>query len=154
MRSFITSLVAACLFGVPALAAPAQSVELFETATWEQLQADLPKPSAVVFTATYCATCPAVLAKLAKALDAHDVKGDVVAVVIDEAEASELLASGHYSQASRVFLFSGNEAALRFMIDPRWHGETPYTALLPAEGKPIFTAGSPSEEKIATWLGR
>ncbi len=154
MRNVVTGLIATCLFGVPVLAAPPQNVELFTTATWSQLQADLPKPSAVVFTATYCATCPAVLAKLSKALAAHDVEGDVIAVVIDEAEPSELIASGHYSQASRVFLFAGNEAALRYQIDPRWRGETPYIALLPAGGKPIFAAGSPSEEKIASWLGR
>jgi hypothetical protein len=148
------ALVSVCFLGVSASAAPPKHVERFEAATWAELQANLPRPSAIVFTATYCATCPAVLGKIASALDAHDVEGEVIAVVIDEAQDEELLESKHYERASRLFLFSGNEASLRYEVDPRWRGVTPYIALLPAKGKPLFSAGSPSEEQIATWLAK
>lgn len=152
MRNAIVCVVAACMLAAPALAVPPERVEHFEAATWERLQADLPRPSAVVFTATYCATCPAVLAKLADKLAEHDVRAEVIAVVTDEAEDRELLDSGHYERATRLFLFADNEASLRYRIDPRWRGVTPYIALLPVSGKPIFAAGSPSDAQIAAWL--
>lgn len=146
--AFYAGLLVAAL----ACAAPS-SVERFETTTWQRLQTELPRPSAVVFTATYCASCPAVVAKLANALETRGVRGDVVAVVIDPSEDSALLSSDHYVNATRLFAFEGNEAALRFQVDPKWRGVTPYTALLSASGEQTFTAGIPSDEEMAQWLG-
>ncbi len=151
LRTRFVSLTA-CLVAAAALGAPA-SVEPFDSAAWERLQQELPRPSAVVFTATYCATCPAVLGKLSEALEKRGVEGKVIAVVIDEAEAGALLQSPHYRHASRLFLFEGNEASLRYRIDPRWRGVTPYIALLSSTGEPLFVAGTPKDEHIAAWLG-
>lgn len=145
-------MLAICILaGMPATAAPPK-VESFDLTTWERLQKESPRPSAIVFTATYCANCPAVLAKLGAALKQQRNKGEVIAVVIDEADTRELLASAHYEHATRLFLFSGNEAALRYRVDPRWRGVTPYTALLGANGSITFAAGVPSEEQIEGWL--
>ncbi|AMN45932.1 hypothetical protein ACG33_02155 [Steroidobacter denitrificans] len=146
------ALVAVCAFA--AAAAAPSSVERFDAAAWEDLQQELSRPSAVVFTATYCASCPAVLAKLSGALRERGIEGDVVAVVIDDAEASELLKNRHYRHASRLFLFEGNEASLRYRVDSRWRGVTPYVALLTANGETVFTAGTPSDAQIAAWIGQ
>lgn len=143
--------LAVCAFAAAAVAVPS-SLERFDAAAWERLQTELPRPSAVVFTATYCASCPAVLAKLSGALKERGIEGDVVAVVIDEAEASELPKSRHYRHASRLFLFEGNEMSLRYQVDPRWRGVTPYVALLNANGETVFAAGTPSDAQVAAWI--
>jgi hypothetical protein len=146
--------LAVCLLAATAATAVPESVERFDAATWERLQKELPRPSVVVFTATYCASCPAVLGQLSDSLKKRGINGDVVAVVIDEAEKPALLKSEHYRHASRLFLFEGNEASLRYRVDPRWRGVTPYIALLPAKGKTVFAAGTPSDAQVAAWLGK
>lgn len=147
----VSAFLAVCAFAAVAVAAPS-SVERFDAAAWEGLQKELSRPSAVVFTATYCASCPAVLAKLSGALREQGLKGDVVAVVVDGAEAPELLKSKHYRHASRLFLFEGNEASLRYQVDSRWRGVTPYIALLTAQGETVFTAGTPSDAQVTAWI--
>jgi len=146
--------VAACfLHPTPAVTAPS-SVERFDDAAWQRLQQELPRPAAIVFAATYCANCPTVLEKLSSILRERGIETDVVAVVIDEADERELLNSKHYRHASRLFLFDGNEASLRYRVDPRWRGVTPYVALLPAQGQPQFVAGVPDDAQLAAWSGR
>jgi thiol-disulfide isomerase/thioredoxin len=144
-------LFALCCMPLFAAAAP-NTVERFDAKTWVQLQKELPRPSVVVFTATYCSNCPALIDHMAEALAKRGLKKNIVAVVIDEATPKELLASPHYKVASRVFLFEGNEAALRYGVDPRWRSVTPYVALLGDENKVMFVAGTPNDTQIDTWL--
>lgn len=145
-------LLASCAFAVTVTNAAPSIVEPFDAGTWERLQQELPRPAVIVFTATYCATCPAVIAKLSDALKERGIAGDVVAVVIDEADEPQLLKSEHYQHASRLFLFDGNEVSLRHRVDPRWRGVTPYVALLPIKGEPAFVAGTPDDAQIVAWL--
>lgn len=147
-----TILLAICALAVTVANAAPSIVEPFDVGTWQRLQQELPRPSVIVFTATYCASCPAVMGKLSDALEERGIAGDVVAVVIDEADEPLLLKSEHYQRASRLFLFDGNEASLRYHVDPRWRGVTPYLALLPVKGEPAFVAGTPDDAQIAAWL--
>jgi hypothetical protein len=129
-----------------------RSVERFDAKTWTQLQQELPRPAAVVFTATYCVSCPALIESMTQTLAKRGLKQDVVAVVIDAATDQQLFNSGHYEHASRLFAFDGNEATLRYGVDPRWRGVTPYVALLSAQNKVTFVAGTPSDAQIEAWL--
>jgi thiol-disulfide isomerase/thioredoxin len=151
VRSLSAALIVTLFASMSATAAPPK-VEPFDVATWERLQKESPRPSAVVFTATYCANCPAVLTQLSDALKKKGLKGDVVAVVIDDADTQELLKSNHYLAATRLYLFSGNEAALRYKVEPRWRGVTPFVALIGADGQMRFATGAPSDAQLATWL--
>jgi thiol-disulfide isomerase/thioredoxin len=151
VRSLGAALVVAALAIAPVTAAP-PTVEPFDAATWDKLQQRSPRPSAIVFTATYCASCPAVLTQLSDALKSQGAKGDVVAVVIDEADTQELLKSHHYLSATHLYVFSGNEAALRYRVDPRWRGVTPFVALLGSDGQTRFATGAPSAAQLKTWL--
>jgi thiol-disulfide isomerase/thioredoxin len=135
-------------------AAEPKKVERFDTKTWAQLQKELPRPSVVVFTATYCSNCPALIERIAQQLAKRGLKRDIVAVVVDEATPQELLASHHYKSVSKLFAFDGNEATLRYGVDPRWRGVTPYVALLSAPDKVIFVAGTPSDAQFEAWLKR
>jgi thiol-disulfide isomerase/thioredoxin len=136
------------------VAAAPTKVERFDTKTWAQLQKDLPRPSVVVFTATYCSNCPALIDRIAQKLAKQGLKQNIVAVVVDEATPQELLASHHYQAVSKLFAFDGNEATLRYAVDPRWRGVTPYVALLSATDKVMFVAGTPSDAQFEAWLKR
>jgi thiol-disulfide isomerase/thioredoxin len=154
LRRMLLSLsCGAALAACQAHAAPA-TVERFEQNTWQQLQHTLPRPAAVVFTATYCASCLAVLAQVNEALRKHALARPVIAVVIDESSDEALLSSHHYTAASRLFRFADNEARLRYRVDPRWRGETPYVVLLSPNKPATFIAGMPNEAQINAWLGR
>jgi thiol-disulfide isomerase/thioredoxin len=132
------------------IAAPL-TVETFDATTWTHMQQELPRPAIVVFTATYCASCPALLEHISNKLQERGLKTLIVAVVIDEADKRELLTSEHYGLASRLLVFDGNEASLRYDVDPRWRGITPYVALLPARGKSVFVSGTPTDEQLSAW---
>jgi hypothetical protein len=128
------------------------AVEMFDSTTWNSLQHSLSRPAAVVFTATYCESCPQVLAKLHTELADHTGSDEsLIAVVIDGAEDLSAVQAEHYS-AHRVFVFDGDEVALRYGVDPKWHGETPLVALLPKHGKPVMVAGMPNAKELASWL--
>lgn len=138
------------LWSSNSLAAPPH-VELFHAGTWQQLQSSLPRPAAVVFTATYCASCPAVLEKLRDTLRERQLTQTVVAVLIDDVEDDASLSSHHFAAASRLFVFAGDEAKLRYGVDPRWRAITPYVALL-GKNKVEFVAGMPNDAQVADWL--
>lgn len=146
-----TILLAFCCFPLLTDAAPGV-VERFDAQTWARLQKELPRPSVVVFTATYCANCPAVIESVAQRLTIKKLKREVVAVVVDESDPQELLKSPHYQLATRLFAFDDSEATLRFGVNPRWRGETPYLALLSENGDVIFVLGTPSDAQFDTWL--
>lgn len=126
-------------------------VESFDAKTWTRLRQELPRPAAVVFTATHCANCPAVIARLTQSLQDRGLAQHVIAVVIDAAQEQALLSSRHYESASRLFAFSDTEAKLRYAVDPRWRGETPYIALLSARDDIVFVTGTPSDAQIEAW---
>jgi hypothetical protein len=150
----VALLAAVCSFVAAGGKAAPPSVERFNAQTWPQLQRDLQRPAIVVFTATYCVSCPALLAHLSNELKTRSPKAPIVAVVIDEADDEQLMTNGHYERASRLFVFEGNETSLRHQIDPRWRGVTPYVALLPTQGKPVFVAGTPSDAQLTVWSGK
>lgn len=154
LRITLYAFLCLTMLSTPGVAAPPKIVERFDNKTWATLQQELPRPSAVVFTATYCANCPAIIKRLSDTLRARGLPQQVVAVVIDPASDQELLASKHYDSAALVFTFDGNEATLRYGVDPRWRGVTPYVALLGKTGKPRFVTGPPSDEDIETWTGK
>jgi hypothetical protein len=150
----LRSAFALCAFVciVADVVASPETVERFDASTWARMQKQLPRPAAVVFTATWCANCPAIIERLAQALRKRRLAPQVIAVVIDEANSEKLLSSPHYASALRLFAFDGDETRLRYGVDARWRGVTPYTALLGREDKVIFVAGTPSDEEIEAWL--
>jgi thiol-disulfide isomerase/thioredoxin len=137
----------------PAAAAPAR-VELFAHGSWKRLQAELPRPGLVVFTATWCPTCPEVLRKLADVRRANRLASPLVAVVMDGDGHAGLLDEPHYRVADRLMVFDGDEAALRHTVQPAWRGVTPFVALLPTSGGVQFVAGMPTGAQLEQWLRR
>ncbi len=133
-------------------AAPPTKVEMFGATTWAALQKSLPRPAAVVFTTTDCSNCPAVFKKLSEAAAGRKPAVPLVAVIMD-AEPDEARAHSHYFQGiSRLFIFDGQDNVLRYSVDPRWPGMTPYSALIPAKGKMQMVLGMPDSTQLGAWL--
>jgi hypothetical protein len=139
------ALVLPCLIGARAVAAP---MEDFTATTWSRWQKELPRPAIVVFSTTYCPNCPEVMASLAASVREAGGRVPLIVVIMDPDGRRERAFAAHFRAADRIFAFRGQEAALRFSVDPRWRGVTPYVALFGAQGPPAFVAGQPSAEQL------
>jgi thiol-disulfide isomerase/thioredoxin len=142
---------------VASQAAPAK-VEAFGPKTWSANFAAVKQPTAVVFSATYCATCPQALLDLAALARKQATRGvAVVAVVTDAAPGEQdagLLKKAHYQASTRLFAFDGPEQQLRYSVDPTWRGVTPFVVLLAPGRAPQRVMGMPSEAELGAWLAR
>jgi hypothetical protein len=158
-RAVAVATVLAWTMAGPVQAEPT-TVEPFGKTTWVALQRQLSRPAVVVFSATDCSHCPATIA----AIDAERRRlfsaplPPLVVVVMDVQSSSEagtaLLKDVHYAQADRLMVFEDQPAALRYTIDPRWLGVTPFVAMLiPGRAAPEMTMGTPSEEDFKRLYG-
>jgi glucose/arabinose dehydrogenase len=148
------SLCLACA-ALAAQAAPPRAVEAFDSNTWPALQAGLKQPAAVVFTTTDCMHCPAVIQGLAHTLQQRHLPARLLVVVMDQAPGEDdaaLLADTHYRAADRLLAFDGQPALLRFGVDPRWRGVTPYVNLLTPKAAARAITGPPAEADIDAWV--
>ena len=146
--------LAALLLALSAAAVQAspQKIEAFDGQSWQRFQSTLPRPSAVVFSTTDCSHCPATIASLAQQLKKRTTHIPLIVVVMDGDEHPGLLQDPHYRQASRLFVFKGQTAALQYAVNPKWRGITPYVALLPQAGDVKLVLGNPSAQDIESWL--
>ncbi len=116
---------------------------------WQRLLENTPRPAAVVFTATDCTHCPAVITSLAaqkSTLNFH------LATVVMDAEplsdAPESKKANHYALADAVHPYSGKTHALQYAVNPKWRGVTPYVALLKTDGSIRYVLGQPSPQQL------
>jgi hypothetical protein len=139
-----------------ALAAPPR-VEAFDKPAWESLKAGVRKPTVVLFTATYCAVCPAVFDQVSRVIASKHLNLDLVGVVIDRSPGEDdagLLVNTHLRQTSRLFAFDGNPQALRYAVDANWRGVTPFVAVLAPGQAPKLLVGAPTDQALLGWAGR
>lgn len=114
-------------------------------------------PAVVVFTATTCAYCPAVIDGLSSAIQRSRVRAPLVAVVTDATAGEDdatLLADAHYRLADRLFAFSGPERTLRYAVNPQWRGITPYVGFVSAGGDVRWVLGAPTEADVQGWVAQ
>ncbi|MBK9521476.1 MAG: hypothetical protein IPO13_07635 [Rhodocyclaceae bacterium] len=137
----------------PAEAAP-KRVEAFDANVWRAMQADMSRPTVVLFSATWCPNCPAVMKQLAHEIKQRKLKAQLVAVVMDvspsEADA-DLLANKHYQLADRLLAFSGQSAVIQYAVDPTWQGLTPYVVFLAPGTKSFSVIGPPPKAAFDRW---
>lgn len=146
---------AALTLGAVAASAAPGAVEPFDAATWQALRKDVARPTAVVFTATWCAVCPQVVADLQRELRANKPDAQLLAVVIDAEPAdAALLRSPHYRGVDRLYAFAAPAAQVQHAVNPRWRGVTPLVALLSPGAAPLWSTGAPSADSLQTWMAR
>jgi thiol-disulfide isomerase/thioredoxin len=146
----LLALLGACT----AQAAPAV-VEAFDARTWQALRKAVQQPTVVVFSATWCPNCPAVIEDLAQDIHDRKLQAPLLAVVMDVAPGDNdagLLSHTHYALTDRLFAFSGQAPALRHSVDPAWRGATPFVVFLAPGKAPRAVTGPPSDEDIQAWL--
>jgi len=148
VRRATLGLITGALLGARAKAHAAPRLEDFTASTWEQWQRELPRPAVVVFSTTYCPTCPEVFTDLAQSVRKAGAGTPMIAVVMNADGLRELSHLTHYRHADRIFVFRGQEAALRFSVNPQWRGVTPYVALFGRDGPPRLVAGLPTAEQL------
>lgn len=156
----ILATVPLALAGTPAAmaagsAAAARPVEAFGPGTWPALQAGLKQPAVVVFSTTDCSHCPAVLASLRQTISQRLPRAQLMAVVMDQAPGeadAALIADAHYRPADRLLAFDGAAPMLRYAVDPRWRGVTPYVVFLVPGAPPRAVTGPPEAADLAAWL--
>jgi thiol-disulfide isomerase/thioredoxin len=138
-----------------AQAAPAR-VETFDVRTWQALRTGVKQPTVVVFSATWCPNCPAVIEDLAQDIRERPLKSArLLAVVMDVGPGDQdaaLLRHPHYAVTDRLFAFAGQAPALRYAVDPGWRGATPFVVFLAPGKPPRFVTGPPTEGDLQAWL--
>lgn len=124
------------------------AVESFDPHTFSNWRTVVRRPTWVVFTATWCAVCPAVISDLTTAAQQHPRKPLVWAVVIDAAPGEDdtaLLGQVHLRRADRILAFDGPAQALRYSVDPGWRGAVPFVAVLSPKVPARFFLGKPPD---------
>ncbi|MBB5204530.1 hypothetical protein HNQ51_001844 [Inhella inkyongensis] len=135
MRSLLFSLS----LSLAPMALAAAPTEPFEAGTWPRLQREVREPTWVVFSASDCAHCPGLIARLQQQYP----QVPLWRVETDAGEPAE------QATAARHFSFgAGNALALRHGIDPQWRGMTPYLALLRPGQAPLFALAQPSSAQL------
>lgn len=121
-------------------------VEPFDTATMAAWRSTVTRPTWVVFTATWCAVCPAVIAEMNQVARQHPRRPRVWAVVIDVAPGEDdarLLSHDYLRLSDRLLAFDGIPTAIRYTVDPAWRGSVPHVALMDKGSAPRLFSGKP-----------
>jgi hypothetical protein len=109
--------------------------------------------SILVFSARYCAHCPAVIRSLAKQRRQLPNPPQLVVVMIDELPTVTEKRSS-YSDVDRLMVFQGNEIAIRFAVNPSWRGLTPFVTLMNQAGEVTYFNGEPPSTELRAWMDR
>jgi thiol-disulfide isomerase/thioredoxin len=88
---------------------------------------DQKTPSMIVFSASYCAHCPAVVRSLAKQ-------------------------SRRMAKPPRLIVVS--EMAIRHAVNPTWRGLTPFVVLVGKDGRASYFNGQPPGPDLQAWLSQ
>ena len=149
---FVVRMFAVMLPVFAAAAAAAPTIERFDGRTWAELSAAPARPAIVVFSTTDCAHCPAVIRKLASEKSRYATSLSLIAVVMDGGK--DIAGKNPYRLADRLFVFEGNEQALRYSVNPDWRGVTPYIALLTPGQHVKYMVGPPADRELRTFFAR
>jgi hypothetical protein len=152
LRRALAAALALALAGT--VAAAPSAVEAFDGATWTALQSSVAKPTAVVFTATYCAVCPAVVQAIERERRVRRIDATLIAVVIDAVPGERaLLRDPHYRAVDRLYAFAAPAPQVQHAVNPRWRGTTPSVMLLAPGARPLWSTGAPSAAALQAWAG-
>lgn len=120
---------------------------------WRALLRQPAGPTVVVFSATYCSTCPRAVEALERFRRARAQPIQVITVVMDVNEQALSSPSGHGrgQPGDRILRPGPSAQALQFAVDPRWRGETPRLVLLKPGGGRRDLLGIPNTTQL-DWL--
>jgi hypothetical protein len=124
--------------------------------TWAHALQHGPRPSAYLFTTSYCSTCPAAFAVLHKAVqlrkDQPERPIELNAVMMDVSGPMALRHATHFKGMTKMYAFDGFEPAIRQAVDSAWPNVTPYVVLVDAKGQTQKVIGPPPPAMLQRWL--
>ena len=137
---------------VEATHATTKTVASFDATTWRHLLRTGPRPAAYVFSNSFCTVCPEVFELLQQTVAPLNVSIDRAAILMDVQGERALATARHYPGATQVYAFDGDGAALRKLVDAKWHNITPYVVLVGRNGKVQRITGVPDAQQLKAWL--
>ena len=114
---------------------------------------DQKTPSMIVFSASYCAHCPAVVRSLAKQSRRMAKPPRLIVVMADELP-SQADKNRIYNDVDRLMVFEGSEMAIRHAVNPTWRGLTPFVVLVGKDGRASYFNGQPPGPDLQAWLSQ
>lgn len=124
----------------------------FNETTWSRLLSETNKPSAYLFTTSYCSTCPDAFDLLKKTVKNSGKKIDLYVVMMDVDGEMAIKHARYFSGISKLYAFDGFEPSIRQSIDPQWPNVTPYIVLIDKMGGIQRSIGPPSNNNLKKWL--
>jgi len=111
------------------------------------------RPSIVVFSASYCANCPAVVRSLSKSRRRAALPPQLMVVMSDELP-DQATRKQAYQDVDRLAVFQGNELAIRYAVNPAWRGLTPFVVLIGRDGEVSYFNGEPPARDLQAFMDR
>lgn len=124
----------------------------FDGKSWLAITATGPRPSAYLFTTSYCSTCPEAFSVIHAAAIKSNKKVELAAVMMDVDGDKARRHAIHFHGVSKLYAFNGYETAIRYAVDPQWQNITPYVVLIDRQGVMQRMIGPPSNESLRIWL--
>lgn len=156
MKKFL--LVFACVF-VMMQSAMADSAMLkpYQKGDWKSLMKPYAGQAvAIHFWGVTCAPCAKEMPLWGKFL-VQNKNAKVAFIQVDDVSSDSVIkmlnAANIHSDASYT-LASPFDDSLRYEIDPKWRGETPFTLLIDKNGKVIRKTGSIDFDKLKQWYSQ
>jgi len=112
------------------------------------------KPMAVHIWGVTCAPCMKEMPQWGKFLEKNK-KDRAIFLQVDDVSLgmmSKMLMKAHLDHADNYYLVGSFDERLRYEIDPKWHGETPITILIDADGKKSIETGPINFIELARWF--
>lgn len=131
------------------------ALEPLSPSGWQKLARSASTPTAVVFTASYCPTCPLAIKALADHRAAANKSFKIATVALDHRDVGEEGNAGSsrslYGGVDLAMFPVPSAVALRYAVSPTWRGETPMVAMLRPGAKPRLVLGMPKAQDLR-WL--
>ena len=111
---------------------------------------------AVHFWGVTCAPCVREMPLWGKFL-AQNKNANIIFIQVDDVSSEsvmKMLNAANIHSNTSYSLISPFDDSLRYAIDPKWRGETPFTLLIDKDGKVIRKTGSIDFDKLKQWYSQ
>ena len=132
-----------------------EPVKAYQNGTWAQLtKANVGGPLAVHFWGVTCAPCMAEMPQWGQFLS-QNKQAKVIFVQVDDVPpemVQKMLQRAKLQNANNFSVFQPFDDAMRYEVDPKWHGETPITILIDKNGQWQRKTGPVQFAALKTWF--
>ncbi|ABP33896.1 TlpA family protein disulfide reductase [Polynucleobacter asymbioticus] len=156
MKKFL--IVFTCLFVMmQSVMAGGETVKPYQKGDWKTLMKPYAGQTVIIhFWGVTCAPCAKEMPLWGKFL-AQNKNANIVFIQVDDVSSEsviKMLNIANISSSASYTLATPFDDSLRYEIDPKWRGETPFTLLIDRNGKVIRKTGSLDFDKLKQWYSQ